>query len=882
MVAPVQVALVVGLVGVIGCRSSATPGARTTATSASAPSASVSAPPPTPPSGPRLPTEVTPLGYRWQLTLDPAAADFAGEVAIDVALAAPTRAIWLSAEQLEVVRAEVQVGDQRVPATIVDDADHGRIGVVVASPLAAGAATVTVAYRGAIVEDDAVGVFRQTVAGQPYLFTQFEAIYARRAVPCLDEPAAKAPWQVTIDAPAGLTVVANTREIERAVQGDRARVRFAPTAPLPSYLVAFAVGRFDAVEVGPVGRGAVPARVLTPYGQGDQAAAAAALTPRAVAALEAYVDRPLPGDKLDLLAVPTLFGAMEHPGLITFAAEILLEDPARPSRTGARQLRHVLTHELAHQWFGNLVTPRWWDDLWLAEAFATWLGERIAHQLDRRDDPILDALTARERALAADARPDARPLRRPIVGGLDVDDSFDAIAYEKGAALLDMVEARVGAGPMRAALRAYLAAHAERTASADDLLAALAAEAGPEARDGLASFLDRPGAPRVALALDCATTPAAVATVDDARWRAPLCVRFPDRGDGWGQACGWLRDGVVRLELPRCPAWIAGNPDGRGYLRVGYPPDLDRALRDHLPDLAMADRLTRALDLAADVRAGAAPLAAVGPWIDALVATGNRYDLLGALALAEVASDHVGPAQRRAWQRWVRLRFGAAVVAVGAARIDDTAAQVVARERVTRLVGVDGAEPSMGRAARARVTAWLSGGASLGDDRDRLLAIATAAPPPELRARLVAALSTLPDRADRAAILDALGALTGPADRTSNRALYTSGAVDAVDGLALVTGGLGSDVDAEAWRELTADYDAIAARLSEFDRAELIAAAGARCSEAAAVEVEAFFAPHAAREPRLALELPATLTAIRACAAERARIAPGLDALLRR
>ncbi|MBP8806236.1 MAG: M1 family metallopeptidase [Kofleriaceae bacterium] len=842
-------------------------------------------PPPTPPSGWRLPAGVAPTAYRLALAVDPAADHFTGEVEIELAIAAPTRVIWLHAAALTIASASIVAGGATQPATIVDDAAHERIGVVVPTPLAAGPATVSLAYRGEVTDDDAVGVFRQEVEGRTYLFTQFQANYARRAAPCFDEPGWKTPWLVEVTAPAGLVVLGNTAAVRTELVDGRQVVGFAPTAPLPSYLVALAVGPFELVDVGPVGQAAVPTRIATPVGRAAEAAAAARFTPRAVAALEAYLGRPLPLTKLDLVAAPTLFGAMEHPGLVTFAAEILLEDPARPSFAGRRQLRQTVAHELAHQWFGNLVTPAWWDDLWLSEALASWLGERTARAVEGHDDALLDALTARERALAADARADAQPLRRRLVGGLDVDASFDATTYDKGAAILTMLERHLGASRFQGALGAYLAAHADGHARADDLVAALTA-VDANAGATLAGFLDRPGAPTVAVELACDDQPAAVATVtsaDPTRWTLPLCVRFPDGRAGWGEACGWLIDGAARLPLPSCPAWLVANPDGRGYFRVSYAPPLDAALRTHLTDVAIADRLTRALDLAAQVRAGVAPPDAVAPWIDGLLAQGARHDHYGAVELARVLADHVGPAERKRWQRWVRARFAGIAMRAGLrGRTDDTAAALTVRAHLLELVGVDGAEPGIGRLARARVEAWLRDGAAATDDRARLLPAAVAGAPSGLQARLAETLAVTGDREARAVLLDGLSRLRGAADRAANRALYLTGAVEPVDGLGLVTGGLGTDVDAETWRDLTAHYDAIAARLSTFARGELVAAAAARCSSEAAAEVEAFFTPRAAAEPRLAVELAPTLVAIRACAEERARIVPALATVLGR
>ena len=840
---------------------------------------------PTPPADLRSPPGVAPRGYQLTLAIDPARPTFDGEVAIALAVAAPTPVVWLHADALTIDAAELQLGASRAPLTVLPDAAHQRVGLAHAAPIPDGA-TLIVRYRGAIVDDDPMGLFRQRQGSERYVYSQMEGVFARRVVPCFDEPGFKVPWQLTVRAPAGLDVFANAPERTRAVRGGEQVVEFAPTPPMASYLLAVAVGRFEQVAIGPVGRGAVPARVLTPIGLSAQAAAAAAATPALVAWLEAYFDRPLPLAKLDLVAVPQFFGAMENPGLILFASSILLADPARPSPAALRDLRAVVAHELAHQWFGDLVTPRWWDDLWLNESFATWMAAAAVHDLDPGDDRVTTDRAAIERAMAADQLPSARPLRRPIAGGLDVDDSFDAIAYEKGGALLAMFERQLGPERFRAGVRAYLAAHAGGNASAADFVAALAAVAEPEVAPAFASFLDHPGVPTVRLALRCDGAGAEVAAtlVSDRGappWTLPLCVRFPDTRGGTEERCRWLTAAPARVTLPRCPAWVIGNPGGVGYLRVAYPDELDRALRTRLPTLDVRDRYARAADLAAQVRAGEVAPAALPPWIDALLATRDAHDAMAAVALAEALGEHVDAAARPRWQRFVRARFGAAARRLGLrTRASDDDATIAARDQLVTLVGVDGRDPALGRAAVVAVERWLAGGADPGDDRARLLAIAMTAAPDRLRARVVTAALAAPDRDTRADFVAALAARTGAADRASNRALFLAGGIDALTALPLVTDGLGTDDDAAAWADLTASYDLIAARLTPLDRPAIAAAAAARCSPAARAEVAAFFAPRAAADPRVALELTPALEAIDRCAAERARIQPALPALL--
>src|SRR6185503_1674109 len=217
------------------------------------------------------------------------------------------------------------------------------------------------------------GLFRQRVADHWYLYSQAESIFARRMVPCFDEPRWKPAWRVTVIAPSGQVVLGNAPMAEeRTLPDGRREVRFAEIASLASYLLAVAVGPFELIDLGRLGRGNLPVRLAVLQGDTIRTGTARKMVPKIIDALEAYVDAPLPSAKLDLVAVPDFFGAMENTGLVTFDRAILV---------GGNLLVSVVSHELAHQWFGNLVTPAWWNDLWLSEAFATWMDKRVTEEI---------------------------------------------------------------------------------------------------------------------------------------------------------------------------------------------------------------------------------------------------------------------------------------------------------------------------------------------------------------------------------------------------------------------------------------------------------------------------------------------------------------------
>ena len=287
--------------------------------------------------------------------------------------------IWLHAAALTATEVRVEAGGQDIPARAVP-AGKDFLGIALDHPAGPGAATVRIAYNGKVSKESSVGFFVNQENGEPYIFSQFEPITARRAFPCFDEPRFKTPWRLTLRIPKGNRAFANTPQVSETAEPDgTVAVNFAESKPLPSYLVAVAVGPIDTVEARPAGSKHVPVRILVPRGRAADAAFAARVTPEIVERLEGYFGTPYPYEKLDSAAVPLVygFGAMENAGLVTYAQNLILAKPAQQSLNFERTYISVAMHELAHQWFGDLVTMAWWDDIWLNEAFATWMEQTL-------------------------------------------------------------------------------------------------------------------------------------------------------------------------------------------------------------------------------------------------------------------------------------------------------------------------------------------------------------------------------------------------------------------------------------------------------------------------------------------------------------------------
>jgi len=356
---------------------------RPSAPRATAPAPQAIAQPPPPalvaPPGIRLPRTFRPAAQRVWLTIVPSSPGFSGRTEIDGTLDSATDVVWLNADVLRVGSAVARVGTEEVQAEPVVRDDE-RVALRFPRALPAGPVTLRLEFQGTLFTHEDSGIFRQQSGGDWYAFTQFEETDARRAFPCVDEPAAKIPWELTLRVPAGLTAVSNTSVAAEAPAGEGMKeVRFRQTRPLPSYLVAFGVGPFEIKQARPAGKKRVPVRIIAPRGRAHEAAWAARVSPEILEGLEDYFGMAYPYDKLDVLAIPftVQFGAMENVGLVTFREALVLTRPENDRVARRRAYAAVAAHEFAHQWFGDLVTTAWWDDIWLNEAFATWMTPKI-------------------------------------------------------------------------------------------------------------------------------------------------------------------------------------------------------------------------------------------------------------------------------------------------------------------------------------------------------------------------------------------------------------------------------------------------------------------------------------------------------------------------
>jgi alanyl aminopeptidase len=753
----------------------------------------------------RLPRNFLPTGYAVRLELDPAKAGFEGAIQIAGTVSEPSLVIWLNARKLTIHKAVAQrSGQPDVPLTATP-AGEDFLALRAPAALAAGAWTLAIDYAADYEPLNTTGAFKQTVGDASYVYSQFEAVYARRAFPCFDEPDSKVPWQVTLDVPKQLVAVSNAPAVAEApLAGDKKRVEFAPTKPLPSYLVAFGVGPFEFVDAGKTKRG-TPVRVVTLAHRAADGAYAAKTSAKLVDYLEDYFGTPYPYAKLDMLAIPITvgFGAMENAGLITYTETLMLMD-ARSAKE--RQLRwiSVASHELAHQWFGDLVTMAYWDDIWLNEGFANWMEHKIAARFEPAWHDDQAELGTLDSALANDSLVTARQIRQPIVAQDDIFTAFDRITYDKGASILNMFESYLGADTFQRGVREHLAARAWGNATSTDFAAAISKAAGKDVGPAFATFLEQAGTPEITATMTCdaggkATValaqqrylPPGSATPPATRpWIVPVCVAYDSAGKR-AEACTLLdhEAGTVALETRTCPRWVMPNVNGRGYYRNVYSVPQIGALRDEAwPLLSWTERRAMFRDVRDATATGKLPLALALSLVPKLLAGNDRFTVGPAIALPAGLSRMVPAELRSKYEGWLRQTFGPGALKAGLLPRDaDTLDLEVTRGDLVRAVAWRGREPKLIAEAVKLAGKWRDLPQSM---RGQVLQIAVDADP-ALFERTLKEVVTETDRSKRQEMFRALASVRDPKRQTTALGLMLDTKLDPRETLAMLFGGGG-------------------------------------------------------------------------------------------
>ena len=671
----------------------------------------------------RLPDSVMPTHYQLALNIDPRRASFSGQAVIEVEVHAPLTTLWLHGLGLRVQQASVTSGGHTRSARYEEvDHDTGVARLVLPASLAPGPAQLRFQYS-APFQSSPQGLYRTRVGKDWYAFTQMEAIDARRVFPGFDEPRFKTPFDVKITTTGADLAISNGPELPAAkAAGGTTQRGFQTTKPLPTYLIAFAVGPLQIVTATPVAPSAVraqplPLRIIGAQGDAARFRFAAEQAPELISRLEAYFGTPFPYPKIDLIASPVHLGAMENAGAIIFA-ESYLALPAVPTPRQQSNFGGVVAHELAHQWFGDLVTPAWWDDIWLNESFAEWMGSKIGEQWRPQLGIQQEQLSATLAAMNTDALSAGRPIHQPVTTNTQIATTFDDITYQKGAGVIGMVESYLGEERFRRGVRLHLSRHAYGTATAAEFFRSMAEGSGDAGViEAFSSFVNQPGVPLVAVAAaaDGSLTLTqsryrplgAAAQAANATWKIPFCADLY-AGNQPTKLCTMLSGANGTLTVPAAlhGAVVHPNAQGAGYYRFTVQAALWQSLLQLSPRLPAREATTLADSASAAFDAGRLPFPGLFQAAQVLATHADRTTALTlGYRLEQIHHRMATPAERQLLERALVSLYGERLRTLG---YDGSAGRYAAepadrqllRRELLSLVGLTGRDAQV-RAALA-------------------------------------------------------------------------------------------------------------------------------------------------------------------------------------
>jgi aminopeptidase N len=806
----------------------------------------------------RLPEMAVPENYKLFFTPDLDKATFEGDETISIRILQPTPEITLNAADINFHEVMISSGGATQRAKVTLDKDKEMALLTVEKQLPIGAASVHIIYTG-ILNDEMRGFYLgKDDKGRKYAATQFESTDARRAFPSFDEPAYKATFDITTVADKGQVAISNSKvSSDTPGPGDRHTVRFATTPRMSSYLAALVVGNFEYIEGEADG---IPIRVYSTPGKKDMDKFALETAEHVLSYYDKYFSIKYPYGKLDLIGIPDFSaGAMENTGCITFREVLLEVDEKQGSVDLKKTVASVIAHEMAHQWFGDLVTMNWWDDIWLNEGFATWMSSKPIHAWKPEWNFDLDDVNGTGGTLNTDSLANTRPIHQAAETPGQIQGLFDGIAYGKAASVLRMLEAYLGEETFRAGVNAYIQKHQYANAAARDFWEAQTKTSKKPVDQIMPTFVKQAGVPIINVKTQCSGNSTTVSldqrryysdrekfqAPNDELWRVPLCMK----SSTGAEKCELLTKKEETFTLPGCSTWVLANAGASGYYRAGYQPDAVRALaNDAESKLTPAERIALQADIWASVRVGREPVGDYLAFAQGLGSDRNRAVLEGLLGRLNYIGQYlVTENDRGSYRAWMREYLTPILKDIGwEAKPGESDEQRTLRARLFNGLGYDARDPEVLAQARkiadkaledpSSVDRQMVGGAmalaALNGGEDFYNRLMTAMKTPKSPEEYYMDLFTLPQFNDQKLL-----------QRTLDYALSPD--VRSQDALGVITSVMQNpDGEKLAWDFVLAHWDAVQKVGGPFASAQVVGATSSFCDAHMRDQVVEFYAAH--------------------------------------
>jgi aminopeptidase N len=801
----------------------------------------------------RLPSTVLPEHYTLSLAPDLKAATFSGIETIDVVLSEPTDHVTLNSAQIEFQSVTITSAGKQQTATVSSDSGKEQTTFTVPSPLGTGKAKIAIHYTG-ILNGQLRGFYLSKTAKRNYAVTQFESTDARRAFPSFDEPAFKATYDVSLIIDSGDTAISNGPIISDTPGPGEGKhtLKFLPTPKMSTYLVAFLVGDFQCSEGEADGvkiRGcATPDKIaMTPY--------SVEIAKYVLHYYNTYFGIPYPLKKLDLIALPDFeAGAMENFGAITYRETAMLIDPKTASVGAKKEVALVIAHEMAHQWFGDLVTMKWWDNIWLNEGFATWMENKPVEAMHPEWDIDQAVASDEDGTLGLDALPTTRAIRAKAETREEIEQMFDGISYGKASDVLLGIENYLGPETFRKGVHAYLSAHLYSNATAEDFWGAQTSTSHKPVDKIMASLVAQPGEPlltfgepsngQVSVAQRRFFLSPSIAPDSTQKWTIPVCLKT----GADEQECEVFTPSDSGLKAPRAPLFYA-NAGGKGYYRSAYPADVyAKLVANAETELSPTERISLSGDEWAQVRAN---MASVGDYLNlvsALKADQSAEVLGSTLDRVDAIYERVAatPEEKAAVSLWLRTTFAPEYRKLGPPRESDSANTREMRANLFSVLGDLGKDPEVLAEARTITEKYLADPGSV-DGTLGQTAVAIAARNGDRalfdQLQTVAETSTNPELQEGA--LRLLAEFEDPALVERSLEYAASDKVRNQDALFQFAIAMRSDATRDAaWAYVKGHWDKVQTLLTPELGDALVGSTAAFCSAEARDDVQAFFADH--------------------------------------